>query len=259
MLLNGRDCDPAPDLIEMTNYHLANARRERGDPVAYDRYRPVPPPEVVTRLCQMAREDHPRVADLGCGTGNSTRIWIGTASCIAGIDPNEDFLVYARSKAPEIDFRCGFGHDTGLPSTSVDIVTCVQSLHWMEPEPTFREIGRILCPGGIFAAIFSRVFPEGDLKIRSCLQAASEYVRAKGLDVDQRNWSGSDFEPFLKEGEEFVLEGRDDFDIAGRVRTSGNVATALSDGATPADIKLDVLSGKMRGRIAFHLRAVRMP
>ena len=33
-----------------------------------------------------------------------------------------------------------------------DIVTCSQSFHWMEPEPTLLEAARVLRPGGIFAA-----------------------------------------------------------------------------------------------------------
>ena len=243
----------------MDNFRIANARRERGNPIAYDLHRPVPPPGIVSRLCQMARKDHPRVADLGCGTGNSTRIWIGAASGIVGVDPNEGFLTYARKRAPGIDFRDGFGHETGLPSASLDIVTCVQSLHWMEPEPTFTEIRRILCPGGIFAVIFSELFPDPDPLIRDCLQAASEYVVSNDLDAGQRNWSAKDFEPFLKDAEEFIIEREEDFDIAGRMSTAGSVATALSAGATPADIKLDLLRGKMQRTIAFHLRAVRMP
>lgn len=70
---------------------------------------------------------------------------------------------------------------------------------------------------------------------------------------------GSDFEPFLKDGEEFVSYCQEDVDIARRIRTSGNVAMALAAGASPADIKLDEVTGRMRGRNAFHVRTVRMP
>ena len=41
---------------------------------------------------------------------------------------------------------------TNLPDGSADIVTCAQSLHWMEPTSTLAEIARILRPGGLLAA-----------------------------------------------------------------------------------------------------------
>jgi len=51
-----------------------------------------------------------------------------------------------------VSIRDGVASDTGLDGDSADIVTCAQSLHWMEPESTFEEIARILRPGGVFAA-----------------------------------------------------------------------------------------------------------
>ena len=48
-----------------------------------------------------------------------------------------------------------FYHPLGASThahASADIVTCSQSFHWMEPEPTLAEIARILRPGGVFAA-----------------------------------------------------------------------------------------------------------
>jgi ubiquinone/menaquinone biosynthesis C-methylase UbiE len=41
---------------------------------------------------------------------------------------------------------------TGLPDACADIVTSAQSLAWMDPRRIFGEIGRILRPGGVFAA-----------------------------------------------------------------------------------------------------------
>ena len=52
-----------------------------------------------------------------------------------------------------LSFRHGWSHDTGLPDDCADIVVAVQALHWMEPTPTFREVARLLRPGGVFAAI----------------------------------------------------------------------------------------------------------
>jgi SAM-dependent methyltransferase len=54
--------------------------------------------------------------------------------------------------------RAGFSstydrHRPRTPQALVDaLVTCSQSLHWMEPEPTFAEVARILRRGGVFAA-----------------------------------------------------------------------------------------------------------
>jgi SAM-dependent methyltransferase len=52
-----------------------------------------------------------------------------------------------------IRYQGGSSSQTALPDASADIVTVSQALHWMEPESTFREIARILRPGGVFAAV----------------------------------------------------------------------------------------------------------
>ncbi len=95
------------------------------------------------------------VVDLGSGTGLSTRFWAEHAD--GG----------RRRRAERRDARLG-GDGDSLGERSLrrrlflrnrarttglaDIVTCSQSLQWMEPEPTFAEIARILRPGGVFAA-----------------------------------------------------------------------------------------------------------
>ena len=118
----------------------------------YDRSRPRPPGALLEVLCRYARVERPRlVVDLGCGTGLSTRAWSGSAERIVGIEPNPAMLAVAQP-APGVEYREAYAHDTGLPDASADLVTASQSLHWMEPEPTFAEAARILRPGGVFAA-----------------------------------------------------------------------------------------------------------
>jgi SAM-dependent methyltransferase len=118
----------------------------------YDRFRPPTPGVLLDVLCRYARRDRPAlVVDLGCGTGLSTRAWSGRAERIVGIEPNAA-MVAAAAPAPGVEYQQAFADDTGLDDGSADIVTCSQSLHWMEPEPTFAEVARILRPGGVFAA-----------------------------------------------------------------------------------------------------------
>lgn len=118
----------------------------------YDGFRPRPPRALLDLLCRYARIERPRlVVDLGCGTGLSTRAWSGTADRIVGIEPNPAMLPETE-QAPRVEYREAFSHDTGVAGGSADIVTASQSLHWMEPDPTFAEAARILRPAGVFAA-----------------------------------------------------------------------------------------------------------
>jgi SAM-dependent methyltransferase len=118
----------------------------------YDRFRPRPPQVLLELLCRYAHTERPGlVVDLGCGTGLSTRVWFGRAERVVGIEPNATMLAAAED-APGIEYREAYADDTGLPGGSADIVTASQSLHWMEPEPTFAEAARILRHGGVFAA-----------------------------------------------------------------------------------------------------------
>ena len=114
------------------------------------------PPVAIEIILRVARIERPRlVVDLGCGTGTSTRSWAAFADAVIGIEPNPQMRQQAeghRPTPPNISYRAGYSHDTGLAAGSVDVVTCAQSLHWMEPGPTFAEVARILRPGGIFAA-----------------------------------------------------------------------------------------------------------
>jgi len=130
-----------------------------GKAEAYDVYRPQSPPVLIDILTQLAHIQRPQlIVDLGCGTGLSTRMWAERAEHIVGIEPNADMRQQAEvstaklSSAKNITYQDGLSTQTHLPSNSADIVTCSQALHWMEPEPTFAEIARILRPGGIFAA-----------------------------------------------------------------------------------------------------------
>jgi SAM-dependent methyltransferase len=47
----------------------------------------------------------------------------------------------------------GRAEATGLADASADVVLAVQAMHWMEPEPTLREVARLLRPGGVLAVV----------------------------------------------------------------------------------------------------------
>jgi ubiquinone/menaquinone biosynthesis C-methylase UbiE len=135
------------------------AQRFSGISGAYDIFRPAPPEAIITTLLALANSPRPqRVVDLGCGTGLSTHQWATHAHSVIGIDPSSDMLAYARqnvrarSSTTNVSFLMGRGDAMDIADASTDILTCASSIHWMEPQATFREITRVLKPAGVFAA-----------------------------------------------------------------------------------------------------------
>ena len=121
----------------------------------YDAHRPSPPRALLDVLCLEAQVDRPRlVVDLGSGTGLSTRPWAARSEGVVGVEASPEMRARAESmtSADNVRFIQAYAHDTGLSAGAADIVTCSQSFHWMEPEPTLAEAARILRPGGVFAA-----------------------------------------------------------------------------------------------------------
>ncbi|AIQ38364.1 SAM-dependent methyltransferase [Paenibacillus sp. FSL R5-0345] len=124
----------------------------------YDRYRPEAPAMIIKLLTDYLGTSPSLIADIGCGTGLSTFLWKGVADSIIGIEPNPDMLGKAIDKLSQIEdpqsitFVQAYSNQLPLAADSVDIVTCSQSFHWMDPQSTLREISRVLRTGGIFAA-----------------------------------------------------------------------------------------------------------
>lgn len=50
------------------------------------------------------------------------------------------------------DSRKGSGEDVPVPDSSVDLITCAQSMHWFDMEKFFTECDRVLKPNGCIAA-----------------------------------------------------------------------------------------------------------
>ena len=130
-----------------------------GEAALYDGTRPHAPNLLLDICFQLVHlPEFPIVVDLGSGTGFSTVLWAKQARQVIGIEPNAEMRAQAERQqllspyAGRIQYRDGLSTQTGLAADSIDIVTCSQSLHWMEPEPTFAEVAHILRPGGLFVA-----------------------------------------------------------------------------------------------------------
>ncbi|MHA6531847.1 class I SAM-dependent methyltransferase [Paenibacillus sp. BAC0078] len=136
-----------------------NIERFLGFQDEYDRYRPEAPPMVIELLTTYLGRRPSLVADVGCGTGLSTFLWKDAADAVTGVEPNPDMLGKALDKLRHLEdsdqslsFVQGYSNQLPFAGESVDIITCSQSFHWMDPFSTLQEISRCLRPGGVFAA-----------------------------------------------------------------------------------------------------------
>jgi ubiquinone/menaquinone biosynthesis C-methylase UbiE len=126
----------------------------------YARWRPSYPAALRDYLLGLGRPGAGplRIADVGCGTGISTRFLAGPGVRVIGIDPNPEMLAEARRATPahlDLEYRTGEAVATGLEAASVELVTAAQAFHWFDVGAALAEFHRILVPGGSCAAFWN--------------------------------------------------------------------------------------------------------
>jgi SAM-dependent methyltransferase len=100
-------------------------------------------------------------ADIGAGTGISSRLLAERGVRVLAIEPNAS-MREAALPHPSVEFRDGTAEATNLPDASVALVTCFQAFHWFDPTPTLQEFHRILKPTGRLAVVWNDRHPEDE-------------------------------------------------------------------------------------------------
>ncbi|WP_054942400.1 class I SAM-dependent methyltransferase [Paenibacillus ihuae] len=224
----------------------------------YDRYRPEAPPIVTSLLSNYLGGRPSVVADIGCGTGLSTFLWKNAADSVIGIEPNPDMLSKAVEKlnledeVQSLSFIQGYSNQLPLDSGSVDIITCSQSFHWMEPQSTLQEIARCLRTGGVFAA-YDCDWPlvlQADIEARyNLLIAAADNLLAELQPESQRahKWDKEGHlariqaSGHFKFTREIVFHNTETCDAGryvGLTLSQGGIQTVLKTGSTALDADL---------------------
>lgn len=126
----------------------------------YVRYRPDYPEALGQALWQEAQLSRDAiVADIGSGTGISSRLLLGLGVTVFAVEPNQ-----AMRSAAERDLGrnsrfhsvAGTAEATTLADASVDLVTAGQAFHWFDREAVQHEFSRILRPGAPVAIFWNR-------------------------------------------------------------------------------------------------------
>ena len=239
-----------------------NVERFTGFGSLYDQSRPTAPPEIIEILEMYLQRSPEHVADVGCGTGLSTFLWLDRAKQIIGIEPSSDMRQIAEDKRQAVGnpssltFSEGYSDNLDLPDAWADLITCSQSFHWMDPQPTLSEFARVLRPDGIFAAYDCDWPPVVNLELEEAYKELSALAERRVSElsptVDQAyKWNkDAHLQQIIDSGhfryaKEIVFHHWETFDAARYVNL------ALSQGATQGAIKLgaeDVLLAAERFR-----------
>jgi SAM-dependent methyltransferase len=119
---------------------------------AYDRFRPGPPPAA---LAWVLTAPVGTAADIGAGTGALTRELAGRADRVVAVEPDGRMLELLRRRSPAVSAVRGFAEHLPLRSASLDAALVSSAWHWMDPDRTIAEVGRVLRPGGVLGVIWN--------------------------------------------------------------------------------------------------------
>lgn len=120
----------------------------------YQKYRPTYPPSLYqffADVCRTGTGTLESAVDVGCGTGLSTRPLCEYFHHVTGIDISETQINMARAAHAQSNLSFVVSEAerlTVMPDDSTDLVTVAQAIHWINQEPFYRELDRILKPGG---------------------------------------------------------------------------------------------------------------
>ncbi len=115
----------------------------------YARFRPTYPPELFAWLAGLP--GHPRVAwDVATGNGQAA---VALAEHFARVEASDHSAAQVERAVahPRVAYRVAPAERSGLADGSVDLVTVAQALHWFDHARFYREVERVLAPGGAIA------------------------------------------------------------------------------------------------------------
>jgi len=110
----------------------------------YRRHRPDYPAAALDAILEGLADPHRRVAaDVGAGTGISSRLLAARGVRVLAVEPNAGMRA-AADPHERVEWRAGTAEATGLADGSVDLVLCAQAFHWFRAPQALAELHRIL-------------------------------------------------------------------------------------------------------------------
>ena len=116
----------------------------------YARYRPTYPPELFAYLAALCAA-HDLAWDCATGNGQAALGLAEHFDRVVATDASAE-QIEAAAQHPRVTYAVAPARNSPLDDASADLVTVAQALHWIDPEPFYAEVRRVLNPDGVFAA-----------------------------------------------------------------------------------------------------------
>ncbi|HEY9642652.1 MAG TPA: class I SAM-dependent methyltransferase [Coleofasciculaceae cyanobacterium] len=192
----------------------------------YAKFRPTYPPDAIALvLAGFANPADLTAADIGAGTGISSRLLAQHAKVWA-IEPNSA-MREAAEPHPLVKYQDGTAEHTGLAAGSVDLVLCCQSFHWFNQSAALAEFRRILKPTGRVALLWN------DRNLEDELTRQYSEVLQKAADRQIFDWSDRKSPETLAASPLFTNYRRHLLTHSHRLTAAGMIGLALSSSYIP--------------------------
>src|SRR5262245_48380463 len=123
------------------------------DPEGYDRGRPQYPAELYDLLvARCALRPGTRTVEIGPGTGIATRRLLDLGAEVTAVEPNEAMAAYlSQTLESRVQVLVAPFETAPLPVEHFDLAVAGTSFHWVPQPAGFRQLWRVLRPGGATA------------------------------------------------------------------------------------------------------------
>jgi len=112
--------------------------------------------------------------DCATGTGQAALDLATRFGQVVATDISAELLAQAPTRT-NVTYRQCPAEASGLAPGSVDLITVAQAIHWFDLVPFWREVDRVLKPGGVLA-FWCYTWPEVEPAIDAALEALKQTI-----------------------------------------------------------------------------------
>ena len=160
----------------------------------YVKYRPSYPPQVLQLFqTEMKLQKSSVLADIGSGTGISSKLFLENGNTVFGVEPNRSMRGAAEEflrEFPNFKSTDGTAEKTNLPDASIDLVIAAQAFHWFDRKNARLEFARILKDKGFIALIWNERRLEANEFLRAyekfLLEFGTDYEKVRHENIDEK-------------------------------------------------------------------------